>query len=182
MSLQTGMKLATLAKPVIDPATLAIVAYELEGPLLTERPMFLRTNEIREYSKIGVIIDSNDDLIGLDDVIKIRELFEHGFTPVGMAVIDDQGRKLGKVEDFTLETMPFVIQQLSVKQGFFKSLSDTGKLIHRSQIVEINDTAIIVKSPTVTAIEPVMQAMRPDFVNPFRKSPTQAEPETMNTP
>lgn len=181
MSLQTGTKLGTLSQAIIDPATLGVVAYELDGPLLTERPAFLRTADIREYSKIGMIIDSADEIIGNDDIIKQKHLFEQRFTPVGMQVIDDRGQKLGKVEDYTLDTLPFVIQQLSVKHGFFKSLSDTGKLIHRSQIIEINDTAIIVKSPTVTAIEPVMQSIRSDFVNPFRKPSSQVEPETIES-
>lgn len=181
MSLQTGARLATLTRAIIDPTNLNIVAYELEGPLLTEQPMFIRTSDIREYGQIGAIIDSNDELIGLDDVIKVKQLYELGFALVGASVVDEQGHKLGKVDDYTLETMPFVIQQLSVKHGFFKSLNDTGRLIHRSQIVEINDSSIVVKSPTVTVIEPVMQSVRTEFVNPFRTAQTQAEPESIET-
>lgn len=180
MSLQTGARLATLTRPLIDPSNLNIIAYELEGPLLTEKPMFVRTSDIREYGQLGVIIDSNDELIGLDDVIKVKQMYDLGFSLIGAQVIDEHGRKLGKVDDYTLDTMPFVIQQLSIKHGFFKSLNDTGRLIHRSQIIEINDSAIVVKSPTVTAIEPVMQAMRTEFVNPFRKPSSQAEPETID--
>lgn len=178
MSLQTGTRLAKTGRPVIDPANLKILAYEVDGPLLSEHPSFLRTADIREFSNIGMIIDSNDELIGADDVIKIKELRELGFTLVGMLVIDEHKHKLGKVEDYTLETGSFVIQQLNVKRGALKSLTDTGLLIHRSQITEINDHAIIVKSTQRKSVEPVMEATRHDYVNPFRNPAPAPEPET----
>ena len=180
LSLQTGSKLASTYLPVIDPANLVVAAYILQGPLLTEQPTLLRTSDIREYGSIGMIIDSADELIGVDDVIKIKKLYDNNFTLVGMSVIDDSGNKLGKVQDYTIETKTFVIQQLQVKQGMLKGLLDTGRLVHRTQIKEINNSAIVVSSPTIKSAEPIMQAVRNEFVNPFRK-PAQPEPETSQT-
>lgn len=177
MSLQTGTRLANTLKPVIDPATLRILAYEVEGPLLTENPSFVRTNEIREYGRLGMIINSNDDLIGLDDVIQIEKVYRLAFPLIGVQVLDEHKRKIGKVSDYTLNTDDFVIQQLNVRRGFLKGITDTGLLVNRSQIVEINNTSIIIKAPTVKSAEPVMQAIRGEFVNPFRTAP-QAGPET----
>lgn len=176
MSLQTGGRLGQTEKPIIDPANLKIVAFEVEGPLLSERPALLRVADIREMGRVGMIINSNDEIIGVHDVIKIEKLYDQNFSLLNMTVIDDRKHKLGKVEDYTVDTDSFVIQQLNVKRGFFKGLTDTGLLISRAQILEINDHAIIVKSPTQKSVEPVMQASRTEFVNPFRK-PT-AEPET----
>jgi uncharacterized protein YrrD len=179
MSLQTGTRLAQLAKPIIDPANLKIMAYEVEGPLLAEHPSFIRTADIREYGRLGMIVDSTDEFIGLDDVIKIKELHALGFPLVGMHVIDERKHKLGKVADYTLETGSYVVQQLNVNRGFLKGLNDTGLLIHRSQIVEINDQAIVVKTAANSSVEPVMQALRGNFTNPFRKPAS--EPETANS-
>lgn len=178
MSLQTGARLARAARPIIDPANLKIMAFEVDGPLLSEHPSFLRTDDIREIGTVGMIIDSNDELVGGDDVIKLKELRSMNFLLVGMAVIDEHKHKLGKVEDYTVETGSFVIQQLHVKRGVIKSLTDTGLLVHRSQITEINDDAIIVKSLANKSVEPVMQASRHDYVNPFRSSNPTPEPET----
>jgi len=175
MSLQTGTRLAKTVAPIIDPATLKIVAYEIDGPLLTDHPSFLRTDDIRETGAVGMIIDSTDELIGLSDVIKIEELYHLGFKLIGMNVIDEHKHKLGKVEDFTIETGAFVIQQLNIKRGLFKSFNDTGLLIHRSQITEINDNAIVVKSTAKKIHSPVMQATRTDYVNPFRAPGPQPE-------
>lgn len=176
MSLQTGTQLASIDKPLINPANLKIFAFELDGPLLTQKPSFLRVADIREISGIGMIIDSSDELIGLDDVIKVKELYELGFHLVGMNVIDEHKKKLGKVDDYTVETNSFVIEQLSVKRGILRNLTDTGLLIHRSQITEINDNAIIVKSTAkkITA-KPVMEMVHREYINPFRRPDGQPE-------
>jgi len=178
MSLQTGGRLASTQKPVIDPSNLKIVAFEVEGQLLSERPALLRVDEIREMGRVGMIVNSNDEFIGVHDVIKIERLYELGFPLIGMVVIDDTKRRLGKVEDYTVDTDSFVIQQLTVHRGFFKGLTDTGLLISRTQIIEITDNEIVVKSPTQKSIAPVMQASRAEFVNPFRTGPRPANPET----
>ena len=169
MSLQTGTRLAQTGTPLINPANLKIIAFKLEGPLLTEHPSFLRTADIREIGAIGMIIDSSDELIGLEDVIKIKELYELNFSLIGMNVIDEHKHKLGKVDGYTVETSSFVIQQLNVKRGLLKGLNDTGLLVHRSQITEINDTTIVVKT-TAKKIspDPVLRATRHDYINPFR--------------
>ncbi len=174
MSLQTGGQLARTEKPIIDPGTLKIIAYEIDGPLLSSRPALLRTADIREFSRIGMIIDSNDEIIGLDDVIQIEKLYNLGFPLVGMTVVDDQKHRLGKVEDYTIDTASFIIQQLTVKRGFFKGLTDTGLLINRTQILEINDDMIVVKSASKRSAEPIIRATRTEFINPFRST----QPET----
>ena len=175
MSLQTGGQLGTVEKPVIDPAQLKVLAYEITGPLLDERPALLLTADIREYGHLGMIIESNDEIIGVHDVIKIEAIYDLNFNLIGMPVIDEQKRKLGKVEDYSLETGSFVIQQLNVKRGLLRSLTDTGLLIHRAQIVEINNQAIVVKSNAEKSVAPVMSALRTDYVNPFRSATPKTE-------
>ncbi len=156
MSLQTGGRLGVTQKPIIDPSNLKIVAFEVEGPLLSERPALLRVADIREMGKVGMIINSNDEIIGLNDVIKIEKLYKMDFSLINLPVIDDQRHRLGKVEDYTIDTDSFIIQQLTVKRGFFKGLTDTGLLISRSQIIEINDNEIIVRSTAQKSVEPVI--------------------------
>lgn len=178
MSLQTGTRLAQTVRPIIDPSNLRILAYEVDGPLLAEKPSFVRTADIREYGRLGMIINGNDELIALDEVIQIKKLFDLNFELLGLQVIDDQKRKLGKVDDYTLDTTDFVIQQINVRRGFLKGITDTGLLVNRSQIIEINNTSIIVKAPSVRSVEPVMQSIRGEFTNPFRSSKPRTEAET----
>lgn len=182
MSLQTGTRLAHTVRPLIDPANLRLVAYEVDGPLLSHKPSYLRTADIREYGKLGMIINSADEFVNAEDIIQIKNLIHLGFNLIGISVVDERGRKLGKVEDYTLETGDFIIQQLNVRRGLLQSFSDTGLLIHRSQIVEINNKSIVVKSNDQKVSAPVVTALRDEFVNPFRTAKAKPESVTRNAP
>lgn len=177
MGLQTGTELARTTRPIIDPRTLAIVAYEVDGPLLTVRPSILRIADVRELSDIGMIIDSSDEFVEPGDVIKIKQVIDLNFSPIGMSVVDDKKHKLGKVDSYTIEMGSFVIQQINVRRPLLKSLSDSELLIHRSQVIEIDDTTITVKSTAKEARDPVPGSAHA-YVNPFRKTGTQ--PESFN--
>jgi len=172
MGLQTGTQLAITKLPIIDPSNLKIIAYEVDGPLLTEKPSFIRVADVRELSGVGMIIDSNDEFINNKDVISIQKVYELNFKLIGLNVVNQTGQKLGKVSDYNLETDSFVIQQLNVKPGIFKSLSDTELLIQRSQIVEINNWNIIVKT-AAKKLEPVSKPAKLTYLNPFRSSSPQ---------
>lgn len=179
MGIQTGGELAHLTHPIIDPTKLVVVAYELKGPLLERSPLLLSVLDIREISDLGVIVDSSEEFVAPDDVIKIHEVYEQKFSLLGMSVTNEKREKLGKVIDFTVDTGGFVIQQLTVKRPLFRSLNDTELLIHRSQIIEINNDAIVVHSEA-KAPEPELHEVVGSYVNPFRKSKTPA-PESIKT-
>ncbi len=176
MGLQTGTKLAVTKTPIIDPSNLMIVAYEVDGPLLSERPSFIRIADVRELSDIGMIIDSNDEFIGVKDVVAIQKIYDLGFKLLGLSVVDESKHKLGKVSDYTVDSSDFVIQQLNVARSVMRSLTETSLLVHRSQIIEINDTTITVRN-TAKKLEPIKDAPKMAYLNPFRSSNT---PQTDN--
>ena len=179
MSLQTGSELGRTVRPIINPRELSIVAFELHGINLDYDPSLLRINDIREIGPMGMIIDSSDELISVSDVIKIKEIYELNFELVGLKVIDDKKRNVGKVTGFTLDASSFFIQQLQVKRPLLKSFGDTEFLIHRSQVVKITDDYLIVKSPDIRHKEAVAEPTGQMFENPFRK-PAQPAPETID--
>lgn len=169
MGLQTGGELAKTSRAIIDPKNLEIVAYEVQGPLLTTSPSLLRVADVREFSDIGIIIDSSDEFVAPDDIIKLEAIYKLHFRLEGMQVINEKKQKLGKVNGYTIDSAGFIVQQLSVKRPLLKSLNDTELLIHRSQITEINDHAIIVHSEAEIP-EPLLDSVRTAYINPFRKS------------
>lgn len=179
MGIQTGSELARTESPVIDPALLTIVAYKLHGHLLDHDSTLLTVADIREISDIGVIVDSSDEFVEPEDIVKIREVYDQRFHLVGTAVTNERREKLGKVIDFTVDTGGFVIQQLTVKRPLFRSLNDTELLIHRSQIIEINNDGIVVHSEA-KAPEPELHEVVGSYVNPFRKAKTPA-PEAITS-
>ena len=175
MSLQTGAELARTKDVLVDPRNLTVIAYELEGTMLDEHPSFLRVADIREISNLGIIVDSSEEFVGLDDVIKIKEVHEFGFTLLGLPVVDEKKRKLGKVSSYNLDGDSFMVAQLVVRRPLLKSLSDTDLLVHRTQIVEVSNDQVTVKS---AASKPAVKESIREYANPFR-APQSPQPEAI---
>lgn len=175
MSLQTGSQIARTYAPLIDPGDLSVKAYRVKGPLLSEQGThMLRIADSRELSDMGFIVDSIDEIVELDDILKLKELDDLHFELVGMPITDEKQHKLGRVIDFTLDTTTFTIQQLTVRRPLLKSFNDTELVIHRSQIIEINNKSIVVHSEAKVP-EPELHEVVGSYVNPFRKSKPAAD-------
>jgi sporulation protein YlmC with PRC-barrel domain len=177
MGLQTGKELATASVAIINPHNLSVIAYRVVGQHLDHDPSYIRTADIRELGSLGMIVDSSDEFVEPDDIITDKAIYELGFELEGKHVVDDNRTKVGKVVDYVVEAESFVIQQLVVKKPLLKSFSDDELLIHRSQIIEVNDKEIIIKSGKVK--NTVRASVGTNYVNPFRQTRTQ--PETTET-
>ena len=176
MSLQTGQPLCYLSSPIINPYNLHIVAFYVDGPRLDFEPAVVFAEDIREFGPAGAIVDSVDNIMSLDGLVRLQEVINYNFTLDKILVADDQGEKLGRVIDYIIDPLNFEIQQLHVKPGFFKSFSITSLTIGRQQIVKVEPDRITVKSPTIKAkakgqvmMDEARRVLNPEFDNPFRK-------------
>ena len=189
LSLHVGGMIAQTREAVVDPEDLKIVAYTLEGPLIKNDPEvgdILDVNDVREMSETGLIVDSSDRFTTRDDVIRFDKIMSLGFNLIGLKVVTPDGKKLGKVIDYTVDTSTFMVYQLIVQRPFMSSLIDPELTINRSQIVEIDDYKVTIKHdktqikvPKATEKEP--EEFVPNFVNPFRKPAYTDEDSTDNS-
>jgi sporulation protein YlmC with PRC-barrel domain len=173
MSLQTGQPLAKLDSAIVNPKNLKIVAFYVSGPLVDHAPAVLFSDDIREFGDMGAIVDSSDNIMSPEGMVRLNEVIDYGFQLPGIAVVDTNGRKMGKVENYTLNPENFEIQQLYIKPNLMKSLSISHLTVARSQITEVSSDKIIVKVPTVRdkvaeKVTEVTENTIP-FDNPFRK-------------
>ena len=172
LSLHVGGQIAEVKSDIIDPNDLKIVALNVNGPQTGdgEHGDILDTRSVREYSSLGLIIDSIDDLVLSDDVIKIKKILELNFSLIGLNVKTKKGTKLGKVTDYTFDTDTFTVMQIIVKRPILKSIIDPELIIGRSEIKEINDYEIVVKDEEEKIRKQATKTdFVPNFVNPFRE-------------
>ncbi len=169
MSLQTGTQVGTVIKHIIDPRRLNIIAFYCEGPLIEFRPAILHVSDIRELSSLGFIVDSSDNIMPPDDLVRLEEILEYKFELEGKQVIQEDRRKLGKIVNYTIDSDSFYIVKLHVKPTLLQSLGHAEFLIDRSQISEINDKHIVVRNPDVKDIGARRKVAIPIIDNPFRK-------------
>ena len=182
LSVQAGGPIGKITSTIIDPNDLKIIAFRLEGPLVNRQQNLLDARSIREYSNYGFVIDDIDELIGPDDVIKISDILKLNFDLLNLKVETKKGNKLGKVQDFTVTSEDFIVQQIIVKRPAVKALIDPELTISRKEIVEITDYKVIIKDEEkVLKQKAEKEDFVPNFVNPFRESqPGFAPADTKN--
>ena len=179
LSLHIGGAIGTTKSAIIDPENLNIIAYTVDGPAIKSDPEIgniLDINDVRELGPEGLIINSSDVLVNREDVIRIDEVMKLNFNLVGLKVVTKNGKKLGKVVDYTFDSNSFMIYQLIVHRPVgFAAINDPNLTINRSQIVEIDDYTVTIKNDKeqVKVVEKKKKTepeeFKPNFVNPFRK-------------
>lgn len=168
LSLHTASRIAEVKGLVIDPNFLKVAAFEISAVSSRQR-LFLEASSVREFSKMGMIVDSDEEFVEKDDVIKLKETIDLGFSLDNMKVVSKKKAMLGRIEDFIINTEDFQIMQLIVKRPIYKALIDPELVIGRSDIHEINDNEIIVKSEEGTIMKKSGTLdFVPNFVNPFK--------------
>jgi sporulation protein YlmC with PRC-barrel domain len=172
-----GGMIAVTREAVIDPEDLRVIAYTLEGPIIRNDPEvgdMLDTKDVREVSGSGLIVDSADRFTTREDVIHFDEVMNLRWNLVGLKVVTQDGKKLGKIVDYTIDSETFMIYQLIIQRPFMSSLVDPELTINRSQIVEVDDYKVTIKhdKAQVKVKKTQKEAEKefvPNFTNPFRK-------------
>jgi len=172
MSLQTGAQIAETADFIIDPRQLKIVGFYCKGPRLDVNPAVLNVGDIREFSNIGLIVDSADVLMSPDDLVRLKEVLDFHFTLDGKPVVDTAGNKLGQVASYTLDGTTLYVVKLQVRPGLMQSFRTTELIIDRNQVVEVNDQHLVVRD--LREKEEHAKAPAPLLENPFRRAPVES--------
>ncbi|MDO4870486.1 MAG: hypothetical protein Q3996_00075 [Candidatus Saccharibacteria bacterium] len=173
VSLRTGNQVATIIDTIVNPFNLTIHAFRLSGRQLNNpHNAYLLPSDIREISRIGLIIDDSQDIVSSDDVIRLKEILDLNFELINLPVIDKKRRKIGRVIDTTIISEAMIIHQLVIKRPLFKDFFDQELIIQRSQIDKISQHQVIIKNELGELRELEKQAAIDNFINPFRNTET----------
>jgi len=182
LSLHVGGRIANVTEVIIDPNNLKILACRVEGPLVgKEVGDILPMTSIREFSRLGIIVDSADEFVEADEIIRIRDVLALEFNLVGLKVETKKGLKLGKVSGSTVNPENWQIQQLIVQRPLLKSFIEPELTISRSQVIEVNDYKVIIKDSTEKVKQKAQTEFQPNFINPFREPDFASEPSSKTT-
>ncbi|MBQ9016918.1 hypothetical protein IJ103_01550 [Candidatus Saccharibacteria bacterium] len=171
MSLHVGQMIAETLEPIIDPNDLKIVGFVVGGGVVGgEIGNILRTESIREYSDVGMIVDSEDVFVSRIDVRKIDEVMSYEFQLVGLKCVTKKGTKLGKVIGYTVDLTTYDIMQVIVQRPVLKAFLDPELIIPRKEIIEVDDYKITVKDEEDKIRKrATKEDFVPNFINPFRQ-------------
>lgn len=147
LSLRSGGRIATAAAPFINPHNLKILGWWCDSKFSTEH-LILLTEDVREITPQGIVVDDNDALVQQEELIRHKEIIDAQFQPIDK-LVKTKHRKLGKVSDYSFNDGMF-IQKLYVNRPLTSIFSgDATLIIDRTQIIEITDDYILVKDTEV---------------------------------
>lgn len=174
LSLHIGGEIAHVAELILDPNNLKLIAFRVDGPLIrNDVGDILPIESVREFSTHGAIVDSIDEFIDGEEVVRVRDVLKLNFSLVGLKAITKKKVKLGKVSDFILDTASWQVHQIVVQRPLMKSFLDPELIISRQKIVEVNDYEVIIKDETEKSTKKSPSAVPadfvPNFINPFRE-------------
>jgi len=160
LSILNGHPVATAGKMLINADKLEVAALFCKSPGWRGYDHVLLLRDIREYSHSGIIIDSLEDIEDIGEIIRLGDIVERDYQVVGKPVVTESGHKLGKAEDYSVDSGNNLIQKIYIRPSLLKNLMVNNIVIDRTNIIKAEDDKITVsdaslKTPAKAKIAPV---------------------------
>ena len=153
MSLRTGGQVATVTAAIINPNNLKVEGFYCEDKFEKKQQVVLLYQDIRDIVPQGVVVNDHDVLTPPHELIRLKDIMALGFELIGKPVVSDSKKRIGKVNDYAIETETMFIQKLYVSQSLVKSFSGGSLSVDRGQIVEITSRKIVIQDPQKPVVE-----------------------------
>ncbi len=150
LSLRTGMTIAAVTSPIINPDNLKVEGFYCQDRF-DKRQLVLLYQDIRDVLTNGYVVNDHDVLVEPEDLVRLQKVMELDFEVIGKQVVTIDKEKVGKVSDYATETETMFVQKIYVAQSILKNLSSTSLSIDRTQINEITPKRIIINELTKKA-------------------------------
>lgn len=150
MSIQTGQAIAHIEEPLINMANLEAMALKCNlGRRSKPSSGVILLRDVRQFSGDCIIVDSFGDIEDPSEIVRLKDVVEAGFNPMGRNVVNESGDKLGKVEDYTINLKTYMIQKLYIHQSLVKSLMYNSLVVDRTQVIDVTPKTLTVKDARV---------------------------------
>lgn len=141
LTIRTGRSVAAVTGVLIDPFKLQVAGFWVQKGAKTKESLLLLSQDIREFTMRGLIIDDAASIVETEDLPRFKEIFEIDYQIPGKKVVSGR-RKHGKATDFGINTANLQIASITGKPSLTRMLGSTSFSFARKQIKSINDGAI----------------------------------------
>jgi len=146
LSLRTGTSVGTTTKIIINPNNLKVEGWFVSDSF-NGKELILVSQEVREISDEGIIINDYEVLSAQSDLIRLKDIIKINFKLIDKPVTTESGKRIGKVSDYAVESDSLIIKKIYVAQNLIKNFSGGTLSVDRTQILEITDRRIIIEEP-----------------------------------
>ena len=148
LSLRTGRAIGHAFSPVINPNNLKIEGWWASSKDEKDT-MILPAGEVRDLIAKGLVVNDHDAMTAPSDLIRMKETLDIDYELVGKSVVSENKKRIGKVQDYSVDDKSMYIQKIYVSQSLLHGINKNQIIIDRNQVVEVTDKKIIVKDPSV---------------------------------
>jgi sporulation protein YlmC with PRC-barrel domain len=144
LSLRTGTPVAYITAPIINPNNLKIEGFYCQDSADKKKVLVLLSQDIRDVLPQGYVINDHDALSEPDDLVRLQPILRLRFELTGKQVVTVNKEKVGKVNDYAVDSKSMYVQKLYVGQSLLKSFASGSLSVDRTQINEVTPTRVII--------------------------------------
>lgn len=145
LSLRTGGQVAIAQFAIINPNNLKIEGFMCQDSMDKKKQLILLYQDIRDVMAKGLVVNDHEVLAEPSELVRLKDIIELHFELIGKPVMTVSKSKLGKVNDYAVETETMYVQKLYVAKSILKSLGGGSLSVDRGQITEITNQKIVIQ-------------------------------------
>lgn len=107
---------------------------------------YLTANDIRSINEKLLIVDSAQDLSGEDDLVRYKGMIAENIILLGSKVIDEDGKKIGNVKDYTIDYNSLEIIKLHIKTNWLNRLINERLIVDKSDVKNVTKNTITIRN------------------------------------
>lgn len=161
LSLQNAETLSHITGLVMEPGNLEVLAIRCQPTAEVRRHPVILMRDVRQFAIDCILIDAAETMDEGDEIVRLTPLLEKPWQPVGLAVVTDLRRKVGHVEDFTVNLDSHRLQKLYVRPPLLRSLIGSSLIIDRNQVIDVTPKEIVVRDTVLSMPATSMLAAKP---------------------
>ncbi|MGB9724569.1 MAG: PRC-barrel domain-containing protein [Chloroflexia bacterium] len=154
LSLQEGEVLGRVREAIVDVAAGRVVALTLDRRTPAGETQVVATANIRSVGKEAITVEDRSSVVPISRIPRFKELAQRGRPLRGRTVMTEQGVRLGRVADATVDEANFRLAAL-VLQAFW----GRGQVVPMERVRTIGTDAVVVwetvPQPTPASPAPV---------------------------
>src|SRR5258708_6832804 len=93
ISLQTGQAIAVAERPIINAANLESMALRCNLGGRRRQASVILLRDIRQFASDCIVIDSFDEIEDAGEIVRLRDVAERDFDPIGKLVVNESGHR-----------------------------------------------------------------------------------------
>ena len=125
---------------VVDPDSGKVVAIVVDSA----RGLIITPMDIVSL-KHGILIRRKDDVVEMEDVLRVKDIVEDGRELMGKNVETENGERLGKVVDLAIDAKSLILNKIHTARSILGIVHHNPRIIPAKNIVEVLEDKVIVK-------------------------------------